>query len=545
MLAFLGLEALDELFAAVPAALQVHGGLAMADGLPEPDVLDAPGSPGRRQRARTDRLVCFAGAGAYDHEVPPVVRALAGRSEFVTSYTPYQPEVAQGVLQAVFEFQTMVARLAGLPVANASLYDGASALVEAVNLGVAATGRQTVWLSSGIHPHWRDVLGTFAAGTGHRLVDMPDCDGGRTVWPGDPGGRGARRGGGRLPQLPGLPRGSGRGPAGVRRPRGAAGGGGRPGGGRHPALARASGVPTWWWGRGRHLGTPLGFGGPYLGLFACSLAQVRRLPGRLVGETVDTEGRRAYVTTLRAREQDIRREKATSNVCTNQTLMAVTAAVQLGWLGTSGLAEVALRCARGTRYLREALPGSTGCIRSPATRRSSASSPSARRCPARLVVERLAEEGFLAGVALADLVGDEGDGSVGRRRRRSTDYWWPSPSGEPGPRSTPTWPPSTRRCGRDGRRRHGERQQGQRAVGGCHPPSGGRWPRRQRTAAGARGRTDHLRAVATRPAELAAADDGHPRVGGRGAGPGRPIAVPRRCRWPRCPSATWWGISPG
>jgi len=165
-------------------------------------------------------------------------------------------------------------------------------------------------------------------------------------------------------------------------------------------------------GEGQALGTALSFGGPYLGLFACTLAQVRRLPGRLVGETVDTEGRRAYVTTLRAREQDIRREKATSNVCTNQTLMAVTAAIQLGWLGTAGLAEVALQCARGTRYLREGVAGIDG------VRPLTGANPTLREvalrtpAPAATVVERMAEEGYLAGLALSELVGEEGDGSV-------------------------------------------------------------------------------------------------------------------------------------
>src|SRR5580698_8877563 len=182
MLAFLGLSSLDELFASVPAALRLGRGLAMDEGSPEPDVLARMESLGRANPARTDHLVCFAGGGAYDHEVPPVVRALAGRSEFVTSYTPYQPEVAQGVLQAVFEFQTMVARLAGLPVANASLYDGASSLVEGVNLGVAASGRQMVWVSAGIHPHWRQMLATCAAGTGHRIQTIPLSDG-ITDWP--------------------------------------------------------------------------------------------------------------------------------------------------------------------------------------------------------------------------------------------------------------------------------------------------------------------------------------------------------------------------
>ncbi len=410
MLAFLGLDHVDQLFDTVPAALRVAGGLAMADGSPEPDVLAHLEDLADANRARTDRLVCFAGGGAYDHEVPPVVRALAGRSEFVTSYTPYQPEVAQGVLQAVFEFQTMVARLAGLPVANASLYDGASALVEAVNLGVAASGRPTVWVSAGVHPHWRAVLATFAAGTGHRLVEVPLRDG-RTDWPAEPGA-----------EAPGVVVSGYPNYLGCLEDLGAA----RRVADGHGALLTVAADPVaagilrsagdWGAdvvvGEGQALGTALGFGGPYLGLFACSLAQVRRLPGRLVGETVDTEGRRAYVTTLRAREQDIRREKATSNVCTNQTLMAVTAAVQLGWLGTSGLAEVALRCARGARYARQALLGLDGVTPltgdTPVVREFAVRTP----VPARVVVDRLADEGFLAGIAVGDLTGDDGDGSA-------------------------------------------------------------------------------------------------------------------------------------
>ncbi len=423
MLGFLGLSSLDELFAAVPAALRLGRGLGLADGSPEPDVLVRMEALGEANRARADRLVCFAGGGAYDHEVPPVVRALAGRSEFVTSYTPYQPEVAQGILQAVFEFQTMVARLAGLPVANASLYDGANALVEAVNLGVAASGRQTVWLSAGVPPHWRAVLRTFAAGTGHVLVDVP-LQQGLTAWPSAPSGSVS----------------SGSGPGGA--------GGEAPGVlvvgypnylgclediGAARRLCDATGAllvvvadpvsaailrspgergADVVVGEGQPLGTALSFGGPYLGLFAVAAQHVRRLPGRLVGETVDIEGTRAYVTTLRAREQDIRREKATSNVCTNQTLMAVYAAVQLGWLGTSGLREVALRCARGTRFCREslltlngveALTGVTPTVREFAVRLP---------IPGRVAIERLADEGYLGGLALADLVGDEGDGSV-------------------------------------------------------------------------------------------------------------------------------------
>ena len=421
MLAFLGLSSLDELFAAVPEALRLGRGLALADGSPEPDVLARMESLGEANRARSDRLVCFAGGGAYDHEVPPVVRALAGRSEFVTSYTPYQPEVAQGCLQAVFEFQTMVARLAGLPVANASLYDGANALVEGVNLGVAASGRQTVWVSAGIQPHWRAVRRTFAAGTGHVVLDVP-LENGVTRWPGDAGGHGGGVvdvGGGDVPGVlvVGYPNYLGclEDIGAARRICDATGAllvvAADPvaaGLLRSPGECGADVVV----GEGQPLGTALSFGGPYLGLFAVAQKHVRRLPGRLVGETVDIEGTRAYVTTLRAREQDIRREKATSNVCTNQTLMAVYAAVQLGWLGTSGLREVGLRCARGTRFCRESLLALAGVEpltgTTPTLREFAVRIP----IPGRLAIERLADEGYLGGLALADLVGDDGDGSV-------------------------------------------------------------------------------------------------------------------------------------
>ncbi|MGH9056930.1 MAG: glycine dehydrogenase, partial [Acidimicrobiales bacterium] len=186
MLSDIGLSSLDELFDVVPEALRLAGGLDLPPGMTEPDVLAEMERLAGANRSGAD-LVCFAGAGAYDHEVPSATRSLTFRSEFVTAYTPYQPEVAQGVLQALFEYQTLVSRLAGLPVANASLYDGASAAVEAVNLAVAAKGRQTVWVSGGVHPHWRAVLSTFAAGTGHHVVDVPLRDG-VTDWTAAPAG---------------------------------------------------------------------------------------------------------------------------------------------------------------------------------------------------------------------------------------------------------------------------------------------------------------------------------------------------------------------
>ncbi|HUQ38627.1 MAG TPA: aminomethyl-transferring glycine dehydrogenase subunit GcvPA [Acidimicrobiales bacterium] len=421
MLSFIGLSSLDELFDAVPAALRLAGGLDLPGGLSEPDTSAEMGRLAGANAAAD--LICFAGAGAYDHEIPAAVRSLASRSEFVTAYTPYQPEVAQGVLQALFEYQTLISRIAGVPVANASLYDGASACVEAVNLAVAATRRETVWVSQGVHPNWRAVMRTFAAGTGHDLVEIPLIDG-VTAWPG--GDIGANTTSGEEPaavllQYPNY--------LGCLEDVEAAVATARRRGALvlvafDPVAAGLLRTPGSYGadvvvGEGQPFGTPMSFGGPYLGLFACTMEHVRRLPGRLVGETLDTEGRRAYVTTLRTREQDIRREKASSNVCTNQTLIAVTCAIQLAWLGTSGLRELALRCARGTRYAREALLAIDGVeplVSAPVLREFAVRLPVA----ADVVVERLAEEGFLAGAPLA---GEEyGDGllvAVTERRTRA------------------------------------------------------------------------------------------------------------------------------
>ena len=267
MLGFLGLSSLDELFDVVPAALRLAGGLDLPAGMPEPDVFSRMQDLAAANRPCGRDLVCFAGGGAYDHEVPPVTRALASRSEFVTSYTPYQPEVAQGVLQAVFEFQTLVARLSGMEVSNASLYDGAASLVEAVNLAYGATGRQDVWVSHGVNPTWRDVLMTFAAGTGHRVHDVP-LAAGATDWAAT-----AFEGGDEpgavvvvLPQLPRVPRRHRRGPRRLRPDGRPARGGVRPHLRRHPAFA------------GRLGGRRGGGGGPGAG----HAAELRRPVPRVV-----------------------------------------------------------------------------------------------------------------------------------------------------------------------------------------------------------------------------------------------------------------------
>lgn len=399
MLSFLGMTSFEQLFDHIPAAVRLSQGLDLPAGQSEPDVADNFSRLTRANKGQSSLLTCFAGGGAYDHEVPAVVKMLGSRSEFVTAYTPYQPEVAQGVLQAIFEYQTLVARLSGLPIANASLYDGATALVEALNMAAGATQRQKMVISSGVHPHWREVAKTFARGTGHEILEVPlvngvtqwdavDLSDAAAVVAGYPNYLGV------LEDLTTAKRHS------VARDAlfvVAA----------DPVAAGVLKTAGQWGadvfvGEGQPFGTPLAFGGPYLGLFACSDEQVRRLPGRIVGETVDSSDRRAFVTTLRAREQDIRREKATSNVCTNQTLMAVTAAIQLGWLGTQGLREVALRCAQGARYLFDEackIEGVTPAINAPFFREFALRLPKG----ANEVLRAMCDDGVLGGLSVGDL----------------------------------------------------------------------------------------------------------------------------------------------
>ncbi len=349
MLEFLGLEDIDELYDHIPVALKLTQSLAITALSSEFDVIDQFTEIGNRN---TKDLICFAGYGAYDRLIPAVTKQLASRSEFVTAYTPYQPEVAQGVLQAIFEYQTFVTRLYGMDIANASLYDGASALVEAVNIATSVKGNKSVFVSEGVFHNYRQVLGTFVKGTQTNIIiktdkELEDFDAFDTsntvaaVVVQSPNRYGNLVDLDKVKQLcdrlgclyivamdPIA--------ASVLKTPGEAG--------ADIAI-----------GEGQVLGMPLSFGGPYLGLFALKQDLVRKLPGRLVGQTVDTSGKKAYVTTLRSREQDIRREKASSNVCTNQTLMAVTAAIQLSWLGSKGITEVAANSSKAAHYLRSIL----------------------------------------------------------------------------------------------------------------------------------------------------------------------------------------------
>ncbi|MEA2499703.1 MAG: glycine dehydrogenase subunit 1 [Actinomycetota bacterium] len=358
MLAAIGLDGLDELFEPIPEAVRLDRPLDVPPALDELALVSHLASLAGKNRGGDD-LVCFAGGGAYDHYVPAAVKALASRAEFATSYTPYQPELSQGVLQAVFEFQSVVCELYGMEVANASLYDGASALVEAVNLAVRKTKRNRVVVGATVHPHYLDVLRTYTSGLGLVIDRAPRGEDGVVDWASvDAAGAAAVVTAypnffGRLENLSAaseLAHEAGALSIAVTDPT-AMGILASPG-------SQGADVAV---GEGYAFGNSLSYGGPYVGLFATKMDLVRQVPGRIAGETVDADGRRAYVLTLQAREQHIRRSKATSNVCTNQTLMAIAATIHLSWLGPNGLHRMGELCARRTAHAGEQLARLPGC----------------------------------------------------------------------------------------------------------------------------------------------------------------------------------------
>ncbi|MHB8767072.1 MAG: aminomethyl-transferring glycine dehydrogenase subunit GcvPA [Deferrisomatales bacterium] len=354
MLGAVGAGSVDELFAAVPERFRLRAPL----GLPEPltewellreagarDAAVAPGAPGR----------VFLGAGSYEHHIPASVASLAGRSEFVTGYTPYQPEASQGTLQAIFEYQTLVCRLLGMEVANASVYDGASALVEALLLALRVTRRGRVALSRAVHPLYRQAVATYLEAGGYEVVELPVDALGTTDLSALAAAEGLAAVAVQSPNFFGCVEDLGAAAAAAR----AAG-----------ALSVACFSEALAWGllrspgacgadlacgEGQSLGIPQSFGGPGLGVFTARREHLRQLPGRLVGQTVDREGRRGFVLTLATREQHIRRERATSNLCTNQGLCALTAAIYLASLGGPGLRELARLNRDKAEYLKARL----------------------------------------------------------------------------------------------------------------------------------------------------------------------------------------------
>jgi glycine dehydrogenase subunit 1 len=338
MLAAVGAASLDELVA-VPAEIGLKRPLELPAAQPETRLVRTLEGYAARNEATTFRS--FLGGGAYRHYCPPAVMTLAMRGEFVTSYTPYQAEFSQGYLQAIYEWQTYVALLTGLDVANASVYDGATALAEGVIMALNATGRRAVLVSRAIHPNYRSVLATYCRGLDVEIDELPVAADGTT----DLTTLEARLAEGRYAALAlqspnffgciDVPGTSAR--------EAIAKSGTIPIGVVAEALALAALAPPASWGaqiavgEAQSFGVPVEYGGPYVGFMATTKEHLRRIPGRLAGRTVDIEGKTAYVLTLQAREQHIRREKATSNICTNQAHCALIATIYLAALGASGL----------------------------------------------------------------------------------------------------------------------------------------------------------------------------------------------------------------
>ncbi len=380
MLAKIGVATVDDLFAPIPSELRLKRPLDIPPALPEMELARHMNALAAKNRAAGD-AVCFLGGGAYDHFIPSVVDAIAGRSEFYTAYTPYQAEASQGTLQAVFEFQTMMAQLAGLEVANASLYEGGSAVAEAMLMALGITGRTgEVLIAESVHPEYRQTLHTYVANLNCRVKELPTPDGflnpddvkaavnDNTVCviaqsPNFFGHLEEMQAIGEATRKVGAVFIASFDPVGVGLLK-------RPGDyGADIAVAEGQG-----------LGVPLGFGGPYLGILACrgEKEYLRKIPGRLVGETTDRNGKRCWVLTLQTREQHIRREKATSNICTNQGLLALRAAVHLTALGPQGLKETAELCLRKAHYAAEQLtqiPGVTLKFKTPFFKEFSLSVP--------------------------------------------------------------------------------------------------------------------------------------------------------------------------
>ncbi len=401
MLAVLGVDCVEDLIRHLPADLRKHATLNLAPGLAESEIIKRLTVLSEQQ---TGPELPFLGAGAYPHLVPVVVDQIVQRAEFATAYTPYQPEVSQGTLQVIFEFQSLVASLLGLEVANASMYDGASATAEAVLMAKRILPKRSlVLVARSLHPQYRQVIQTYLDGfPGLALVELGWDAAGRL----DPAALAQHLDERVCGVVVGYPNVFGviEDVAAVGRaaqdvgaltlsvtPESAALGILKSPGELGADIAVAE---------GQSLGIPLSYGGPGLGLFACRSRYVRNMPGRLVGETVDQDGRRGFVLTLATREQHIRRERATSNICTNHGLCALAATVFLCLLGKQGLRELALRNVKNSHYLADLLQQAAGvqpCFTSPFFNEFVMTVPHART-----VWAHLKDRGLIAGIVLED-----------------------------------------------------------------------------------------------------------------------------------------------
>ena len=350
MLQSSGVSSIEELFSDIPSDLRLQRELNLGKPMSEIEVSKYINNVAAKNK-NTDDLVCFMGAGAYDHYIPSVIKHITSRSEFYTAYTPYQPEISQGTLQVIFEYQTMISNLTGMDVSNASMYDGASACAEAAMMAAESTKRKTIVISKSVHPETRKVLKTYMRFHGVEVIEVSQKEGATdleqlqkvvdTTTAGvivqNPNFFGI------IEDLTEVEKITHTNKAlfivsvadpislGIL---------------KSPGELGADIVV----GEGQSFGNALNYGGPYLGFMATTTKLMRKMPGRIVGQTNDVDGKRAYVLTLQAREQHIRREKATSNICSNQALNTLIAAIYLTTMGKQGIKEVAQLCANKSHY---------------------------------------------------------------------------------------------------------------------------------------------------------------------------------------------------
>ncbi|MEM7449225.1 MAG: aminomethyl-transferring glycine dehydrogenase subunit GcvPA [Myxococcota bacterium] len=356
MLRAIGVEDVDSLFDAIPQNARLEGPLKLEASLDEASLMEHLSSLAEKNNAAS--MMSFLGGGMYDHHIPPAVDQLLLRSEFYTAYTPYQPEVAQGTLQAIYEFQTIVCELFGNEVANASMYDGASATAEAVMMARRVTRRGHCILSSGLHPDYIATTQTYVAGIANadELSTVPIADSGQT----DLEALRAQIHDGTAAVVVGYPNFLGcvedlEAIATIAKSHGALLITATQNPYAMSVLTPPGNYADITVGEGQALATTPQLGGPGVGLFACRNAHLRQMPGRLVGETLDQDGERGYVLTLSTREQHIRRERATSNICTNHGLIALSLAIRTSMLGKQGFQEVGRICLSRAHYLRQKL----------------------------------------------------------------------------------------------------------------------------------------------------------------------------------------------
>lgn len=353
MLQDIGLQNINELFADIPAELQLQGDLKLDEAMSEM-ALRRHLSSLAAKNLHAEQGPCFLGAGAYDHYIPAALEQLLLRSEFYTAYTPYQPEISQGILQSIFEYQTMICELTGMEVSNASMYDGGSALAEACKMACEATRKSRVILPATLNPSCQAVVNTYAISGQMEIIIAPEKDGvmdlEKTLALIDSKTAAVVI---QQPNFYGLLEDIEELEKAIHAVKGmlimAV----------NPISLAILRSPAEWGadiavGEGQAMGSPMSFGGPYLGFMATSKKNIRKLPGRIVGQSVDTDGKRAFVLTLQAREQHIRREKANSNICSNQALNALAASMYLSLVGKEGLKKIALRCHQLACYARDA-----------------------------------------------------------------------------------------------------------------------------------------------------------------------------------------------